>query len=229
MTAKFSLNLRSARWWLAWGCLLTFLLPVLAFLALLSIGKGSLAEGRFSGQEPTPLPSSTPTAIPRTAQSPARTSPPIPAAPVPTLAPAVHYFVWSDTYARGYLRDAPGGKILQRVANGIPLLISQVQSVGQTEWVHVAFLEGDQEVEGWMSSSLIVAIQSDLSLVRVSGDEGAYLRAEPQGRILDLLPVGTPVQVVETVEFLGTTWIHGVLPDQRQGWIANRLLSPLTP
>lgn len=229
MPAKFSLDLRSARWWLAGGCLLAFLLPVLAVVALLSFGKGSLSQGSFSGQEPTPLPSSTPAAIPRTAQSPARASSPTPAAPAPTPAPAVHYFVWSDTYPRVYLREAPGGKILQRVAIGIPLQISQVQSAGQTEWVHVAFMEGDQEIEGWMSASLIVAIQSDLPLVLVSGDEGAYLRAEPQGRILNLLPVGTPVQVIETMEFQGTTWVHGVLPDLRQGWIANRLLSPLTP
>lgn len=228
MSDRLAQFLPYRRFWIVIGILLILFVAVAGF-ALWSF-RGELLVGLlFSTQEAVSAPTSAPTqkapAGP-TVRRPTATPTASPTVPPP---PVIRYLVWSEEYARIYLREEPGGKVLRSVPNGVLLQISELQTVDQMDWVHVIFTDGEQQIEGWMAATLVATVRSDLPLALVSGVDGAYLRAEPQGNILALLQVGTPVQLIETADIQGSTWAHVALPDERSGWIASRLLTTSIP
>lgn len=148
--------------------------------------------------------------------------------PSPTPKPPLT-LVWSKEYSQVYLRQEPGGAIIRQLDNGSSLLVSEVQTVQGMEWAHVLYFDGEEDVEGWIAASLVFTIHSDLPAAQVSGENGANLRSEPGGTLVTWLPYGTPVQIFETADVDGITWVHVILPDERGGWIVQRLLSLTRP
>jgi SH3-like domain-containing protein len=175
----------------------------------------------------------TPTADPAltpTHQAPVKpTEAPI-AAPKPSPTPKPPLtVVWSKEYSQVYLRQEPGGAIICLLDNGSSLLISEIQTVQGMEWAHVLYFDGEEDQGGWVAASLVFTIRSDLPSAQVIGENGANLRSEPGDTLVAWLPNGTPVQIIETAEVDGVVWAHVILPDERGGWVAQRLLSSNGP
>jgi hypothetical protein len=148
--------------------------------------------------------------------------------PQPTYRPPLT-LVWSKEYSQVYLRQEPGGEIIRLLDNCSSVLISEVQTVQGVEWAHVLYFDGEENVEGWVAASQIFTVRSNLPLVQVTGENGANLRAEPGGALVTWLPFGTPMQLIETAEVDGVVWAHVILPDERGGWVALRLLDITAP
>ncbi len=142
----------------------------------------------------------------------------------PTARPPLA-LIWSPESEQVYLRDAPNGNSLALLDNGTPVTLGEQAEAGGATWVQVT----GAGFSGWVARLLVVTIQQDRPVAYLSSEEGAYLRAEPQGMILAWLPDGTPVQVIETADANGAAWAHILLPDERTGWIANRLLAGAEP
>jgi SH3-like domain-containing protein len=148
--------------------------------------------------------------------------------PEPTSKPPLA-LAWSKEYSQVYLRQEPGGTIIRIIDNGSSLLVSEIQAVQGMEWAHVLYFDGEKDVEGWITASMVFTIRSDLPSASVTGEDGVNLRGEPGGALISWLPQGTPVQILETAEESGVIWAHVILPDERAGWIVQRLLNTIRP
>jgi len=96
------------------------------------------------------------------------------------------------------------------------------------EWAHVLYFDGEEDQEGWVAASLVFTIRSDMPSAQVTGEGGANLRDEPGGVLVAWLPYGTPVQIIETADVDSIPWAHVILPDERGGWVVQRLLNIIT-
>ncbi len=166
------------------------------------------------------------TATPADTASP--TSWPTETPPTPTALPTARpplTLIWSPESEQVYLRDGPNGNSLALLDNGTPVTLGEQAEAGGATWVQVT----GAGFSGWVARLLVATISTDRPVAYLNSEEGAYLRAEPQGMILDWLPRGTPVQVIETAEANGAAWAHILLPDERTGWVVQRLLADTIP
>ncbi len=166
------------------------------------------------------------TATPADTASP--THPPTVVTLTPTVSPTARpplTLIWSPESEQVYLRDGPNGNSLALLDNGTPVTLGEEAEAGGATWVQVT----GAGFSGWVARLLVATIQQDRPVAYLSSEEGAYLRAEPQGMILAWLPDGTPGQIIETVEANGVAWVHVVLPDERTGWVVQRLLNTAGP
>jgi hypothetical protein len=225
-------RLSQSRWTWIIGSLVIVLILVIGLVVVVGRAYGPMFREFFisNGSISSPI-SATPTVEPDSMQvTPTRTKPvetPT-ATPGPTPKPPLT-LVWSKEYSQVYLRQEPGGSIIRQLNNGSSVLVSEKQTVQGMEWAHVLYFDGDEDIDGWIAALLVFTIRSDLPLMQVTGENGANLRAEPGGALLAWLPYGTPVQIIETAEIDEMAWVHVVLPDERRGWVAQRLLNTLAP
>jgi hypothetical protein len=67
-------------------------------------------------------------------------------------------------------------------------------------------------------------------VVFTSSGQGALVRAEPKGEVVDFLSDGDLVEVLpEQIELDGITWVKVILPNRNTGWIQFNLLRQPTP
>jgi hypothetical protein len=72
-----------------------------------------------------------------------------------------------------------------------------------------------------------------MAVVNSTESTGAYLREEPYGRIIETMPNGTQVQILddEPVDLMGVIWVHVMVwwdsTHVANGWTAQKLLSYL--
>ena len=227
-------SLSQFRWVWVVGSLVIVLPLVIGLVFVVGRAYAPLLQEFFAagGSNPSPA-TSTSTADPAiTPTHPAPTeptgTPTAPPTPTPTSKPPLT-LVWSKEYSQVYLRQEPGGAVIRQLDNGSSVLVSEVQTVQDMEWAHVLYFAGEEDVEGWVAASLVFTIRGDPPSAQVTGDDGANLRAEPGGALLVWLPYGTPVQIIETADVDNAIWAHVTLPDERGGWVAQRLLNTTGP
>ena len=162
---------------------------------------------------PTPTPSLTPT------WTPTQTATDTPTA---TVTPRPAYLVWAKEGQGGNLREAPNGRILELVRNGMWVEeLGQIEQEGGLYWVYVLAHFYTLQQNGWMAKSLLYPVPPG-ELLQVQAEEGAYLRADPQGNIRAWLGDGSPVVKLDTQE----DWTSIRTLDGTEGWILSRLLIP---
>ena len=227
-------SLSQSRWVWIVGSLVIVLPLVIGLLFVVGRAYAPLFREFFNaGGSNPPSATVTPTADPAltpTHQAPAKPTEAPTATPKPSPTPKPPLtVVWSKEYSQVYLRQEPGGAIIRLLDNGSSLLVSEVQTEQGVKWAHVLYFDGEEDVEGWVAASLVFTIRSDLPSAQVTGEDGANLRTEPGGVLVTWLPDGTPVQIIETTDMDGVTWVHVILPDDRSGWVAQRLLEITTP
>jgi len=177
---------------------------------------------------PTLTPTRTPTNTPTKTLAPTATE-----TPTPTATPRPAFLIWSAAGQGGYLRETPNGKIVTLLENGIYLesLGEKTKEAG-LEWLHVlAYFPGAYQrtqQNGWVAKMLLYPVP-DGTLAQVASDEGAYLRADPQGNILTWLGDGTPLVLLEEEANADNThWLAVQTLDDQSGWVLNHLLKPLS-
>jgi hypothetical protein len=126
-----------------------------------------------------------------------------------------------------YLREEPNGQVRVPLPNGmaVQLLGERADKAGLT-WVKVVAYFPNANPSGWVAEQLILsqALIPAENVVAVQAEEGAYLRAEPGGRVTAFLWNGTLLQAGQSQETQGVRWVKVQVPDGTQGWVAEHLL-----
>lgn len=191
-------------------------LRLLVLLLLVSgCGKTQPSEPTASPAAPSPTLTSA-RALPETHPT---------AAPVhsPTLTPTpqVQFLLWSRRSPAVYMyaHSGVGGQAVALLENGAHLLLLERQTQGGRGWARVACPDGQT---GWLAGELLYPSPASGHLARITGDQGAYLRAAPAGRVLDWLTPGAPVILDgQSEEAWGRLWTPVLLLDGRSGWAAR--------
>ena len=148
------------------------------------------------------------------------------------------------------VRDTPGGTVIGALLRGtrVEMLLGREVVAGVT-WVEI---RDDTGLIGWMSEDLLQIVSEvetpaqtptassgtavtalptlaggvrGLATVQIQGGASARLRDAPGGTVIDGLPDGTPVEVLQGREVLdGITWIEIRDDTGQTGWIAEDLL-----
>jgi hypothetical protein len=152
--------------------------------------------------------------------------------PTATLTPSptpIQGVIWSKEAAVVYLREAPNGRVIVLLPNGmgLRLLDEKVDKAGLT-WQKVVVYFPNSNPSGWVAEKLILSqdlLPTDHQAA-IQAEPGAYLRAEPGGRSLAFLWNGTLLQALETREEGGVRWVHILVPDGSEGWVAEDFIGP---
>ena len=163
----------------------------------------------------TILPTLTPTPLPTTG---------IPT-PTPTPEPTTEERVFTTGSNSVYLRAKPAGTILLSIPNGERVEDLGNRSVmGGSDWVEVHY----QGQTGWIGENFLAHFEAPPPAFIIG--EGANLRTQPGSSVLGYLFPGTPLSMLgEIVDYDGITWQAVTLPDAKQGWVAQFLLSTENP
>jgi hypothetical protein len=184
---------------------------------------------------PTLIPTNTPEAVRVTetvpSQTPGATATRIPS-PAPTLIPSSTPrmgVIWSKEAPAANLREEPSGHILAPLPNGVQvrLLDSRIEKNGLF-WQKVVAYFPNSNPSGWVAEELI--LNADLlpgdHPAAIQAESGAYLRAEPGGRLVAFLSKGTLLESMETVDLGAVRWVHIRVPDGSEGWVIEDLIGP---
>lgn len=210
-----------------------FLLAILlsaGFLTARTLAAPLLAAVPTTAATSTGIAASMPDPTPTPGTGAATSAPRFTPAPTPitsTLLSASPYkrFIWSPDAPDVFWRKDPGGKALGTLENGTEVLCGDLMPSGGITWTLVE-IGGEY---GWVAEEMVVVLPDTPALAFVTGSQGAYLRSDPGGAILALLPHGTPLTMIDAqADNAGTTWIRVQLPDGRTGWTAQSLLG-VTP
>ena len=172
---------------------------------------------------PTQLPSLTPSWTPTQAPTQIATDP-----PTATATPRPAYLVWSHEGQGGYLREEPNGRILTLLENGTYTEdLDQMTDEAGLRWKYLLVYFWSSSKAGWVAEPLLHPVP-DGTLVQIVSEEGAYLRSDPQGSILTWLGNGSPLILLDgETETGGYVWQAVETLDGQQGWVLDRLLTPL--
>ena len=152
--------------------------------------------------------------------------------PSPTLTPSPTPrmgVIWSKEAPEVNLRQAPNGHVLAPLPNGVQvrLLDERIKKAGLF-WQKVVAYFPNSNPSGWVAEELILSadfLPSDTP-VTIQADSGAYLRAEPGGRLLTFLSKGTLLENMECVDVGSIRWVHVRAPDGSEGWVVEDLIGP---
>jgi hypothetical protein len=172
-------------------------------------------------ETPTQTPSPSPTDTPTQTASPT---------PTFTVTPHPTYLVWAPDFAGGNIRETPNGRILFQLENGsVVEWLSQIEEDAGHTWLWVMICYQNGCTNGWMAESLLYPLPFG-DLARVNVEDGAYLRADPQGNVLTWLGAGAPVVLLaESIQSGDYVWAKVRTLDEIEGWMAETLLTPFEP
>ena len=141
--------------------------------------------------------------------------------PIPTTG-----LVWGKNAAGVYLWQAPEGKILTRLPNGIQVnYLDERSSYGNLPWIKVSSANGD----GWVLQNQVFR-KNKRPAAYVAIDQGTFLRDQPRGGVQQALSRGTPImKILDAKETEGRTWVQVEVLDGAIGWVAKEWLSTELP
>ena len=227
--AYFNIRLRSALYQRRTGFVLFGLSLVIASGVLLwPAGHSSQAAGSLHVVPANRLLIST-TLQPRvemanTRPSPTPTFPPL---LTPTTLPIPDTgLVWGRNASGVYLWQSPESKILTRLPNGTQVrLLDERSSYGNLPWTKVQFPSG----EGWILLTQVFRENRNPTAF-ITIEEGTYLRDQPRGGVQQVLSKGTPIMnILESMDDRGRTWVQVEVLDGAVGWVAQEWLSAAMP
>ncbi len=134
--------------------------------------------------------------------------------------------VWGRNASGVYLWQSPESKILARLPNGIQVrLLDERSSYGNLPWTKVQSPSG----EGWILLTQVFR-ENRNPTAYITIEEGTYLRDQPRGGVQQVLSMGTPIMnILESMDDRGRTWVQVEVLDGAVGWVAQEWLSAAMP